>query len=333
MICDDAIEMLPWLLNGTLEEGERREVRRHLETCERCREALAGTREAWTIFGQHLPSETLVALAYGEVPEGIDPALAERHLASCPECSAELELARTSRRLEEDNKIAVFPGRPVRKDRGESRSWRAAALAASLVGVVAASGWIHSARELRSVSEQVAERPPAPAVEPARPAPTPTPSGGDAATQQFAELAAQVEAARKSQQEVKEKLDLATAQITELERLPRGLVEPQLNAWADTAQSGVERSGSGEETVMPSDRVATLTLEAEDPKTPREVEIRNAAGAVVFRGTGLVRDSKYDQYAIAFPSGFFKPGRYTLQLYSTEGGKRTPRETYNLGVQ
>src|SRR5215213_7080096 len=186
MTCDDAIQLLPWLLNGTLEEGGRREVRRHLETCERCREALAETREAWTIFGQHLPSETLVALAYGETPAGIDPVLAGRHLASCPECAAELELARTSRRLEEDGKIALFPGRPALKDRGESRSWRTAALAASLAGIVAASGWVHSTRELRSVSERAAERPPAPVAEPARPVPAPAvPSGRDAATRQL----------------------------------------------------------------------------------------------------------------------------------------------------
>src|SRR5690242_2639193 len=107
MNCDDAIEFLPWLLNGSLEAGERDEVRRHLATCERCRAALTDTRDAWGIFSQHLPSEALVALAYGETPAGIDPVLAERHLASCPQCAAELELARTSRRLEEDDRIAV----------------------------------------------------------------------------------------------------------------------------------------------------------------------------------------------------------------------------------
>src|SRR6059058_1585796 len=114
MNCDDAIEFLPWLLNGSLEARERDEVRRHLTDCERCRAALNDTREAWTVFSQHLPGEALVALAYGEAPAGVDPALAERHLASCPECAAELELARTSRRLEEDDRIAVFPGRTPR---------------------------------------------------------------------------------------------------------------------------------------------------------------------------------------------------------------------------
>ena len=320
MICDDAIEMLPWLLNGTLEEGERREVRRHLETCERCREALAGTREAWTIFGQHLPSETLVALAYGEVPEGIDPALAERHLASCPECSAELELARTSRRLEEDDKIALFPGRLVRKDRGESRSWRAAAVAASLVGVIAASGWIHSAQELRSVSEQVAERPPAPAVEPA-----PLRSSGEdpAIRRQVAEMEARV-------QDLQRKFDERTSQLEELQNQPRRTVEPRINVLPVTL-SGPERSGDDEEVVVPADNDMIVTIDPQGPKTQRRIEVWGSAGKV-FEKSGLFpSDDDFGQYSILFDSGFLKPGRYTLRLF--ENGKPTPTETYTLRVE
>jgi anti-sigma factor RsiW len=149
MNCDQAIEILPWLLNDSLEAQEREEVRRHLETCSRCREALAETQDAWRIFGQHLPSETLVALAYGETPTDLDPALVERHLASCPQCTAELEMATMSRRLEEEDKIAVFPGKRRRQpqEMGSYRGWRATALAASLAGLVAVSGWVHSSRQ------------------------------------------------------------------------------------------------------------------------------------------------------------------------------------------
>ncbi len=149
MNCDQAIEFLPWLLNDTLDAGEREEVGRHLETCTRCREALAETREAWRIVAQHLPTEILVALAYGESATDVDPALVERHLASCPQCAAELEMATLSRRLEEEDKIAVFPGKPRRQPQGTGsyRSWRATALAASLAGLIAVSGWVHSARQ------------------------------------------------------------------------------------------------------------------------------------------------------------------------------------------
>jgi len=153
MTCDQAIERLPWLLNGSLEPAEREEVQGHLTTCAACREALAETREAWRTFGQHLPPAALVAMAYGEAPGGIDPALAERHLASCPECAAELELARMSRRLEEDDRIAPFPPRP-RPDTGrEYRAWRGAALAAGLAGLVALSGWFQAAHRSHLVPE------------------------------------------------------------------------------------------------------------------------------------------------------------------------------------
>lgn len=146
MTCEQAIEILPWYLNGTLEAREREEVRHHLDTCEACRRALAETRDAWRVFDQHLSPEALVALAWGETPEGIDPAVAERHLAGCSLCAADLELARTSRHLEEDARIALFPPKPAaapaRETRGdgESRTWRRAALAASLVGAVAVLG-------------------------------------------------------------------------------------------------------------------------------------------------------------------------------------------------
>jgi hypothetical protein len=153
MICDQAIERLPWLLNGSLEAAEREEVQGHLTTCAACREALAETREAWRIFGQHLPPETLVAMAYGETPAGLDSALAERHLASCPECAAELELARMSRRLEEDERIATFPVKTRQETGKEYHAWRGAALAAGLAGLVAFSGWFQAAQRSRLVPE------------------------------------------------------------------------------------------------------------------------------------------------------------------------------------
>jgi len=44
--CHRTTLALPWLLNGSLEAEERREVREHLIVCARCREELARTRQA-----------------------------------------------------------------------------------------------------------------------------------------------------------------------------------------------------------------------------------------------------------------------------------------------
>jgi anti-sigma factor RsiW len=161
MNCQEAIERLPWWLNGSLEPAERREVEDHLAGCASCQVALGETRLAWEVYAEHIPAETLVAYADDEQPWGsdrIDPALLERHLAGCPQCAAELEMARASRLLSEHEEVSLLvprPAVPARPPRRE-RAWQAAALAASLTGLVAIGGWVGSVQQL-----QRAERAPA----------------------------------------------------------------------------------------------------------------------------------------------------------------------------
>lgn len=331
MNCDQAIELLPWFLNGTLEAGERDEIRRHLETCRSCRQALRETREGWEILSQHLPSTALVALAYGESPAEIDSALAEQHLASCPQCAAELELARMSRRLEEDEKIAVFPGARPRPeaDRG-FRQWRAAALAAGLAGLVAASGWVYSVQQVGSLTERLAQRPVPSAV--GRPAaPVPSTGGGDASRQQIARLAGQVQEAERTQAKLQTQLEQATSQLTELKSQPRGLGEPQPNTWAGLVSAGDVVRGQPEEGIVeiPGNREATPFLEATGENTPRRIEIRDSNGQLRWHASGLLRTDQ-DDYRITIPAHFLEPGRYTIQLYSTDG---KPRERYAIQVK
>lgn len=332
MNCDEAIEYLPWLLNGSLEAGESGEVRRHLATCEHCRAALNDTREAWTIFSQHLPSEALVALAYGEAPAGIDPALAESHLASCPECAAELELARTSRRLEEDDKVAVFPGqRRPKETPGTSRSWRAAALAAGLAGLVAASGWIYEFQQAGNLAEQLARKP-APVQETRPlPAPAPAPGGGDSA------LKSQLAQATQDVSDLRQKLNETQGRFADLDRQVAAIREPQINSWVGQMGNEVTRDAEGKapEIVVPRGHFATSLLEV-DPngeQGPREVEILDANGKKVWEGSGL-RATPEGEYRITFPPGFFPaPGHYRINLYASVNGRRVPHERYSLRVQ
>jgi anti-sigma factor RsiW len=161
MNCQEAIERLPWWLNGSLESVERREVEEHLAGCAPCREALAETRLTWEIYAQHIPSEALVAYAFDERPEGVDPALVERHLAECPQCAAELELVRSSRLLGEHDEVAILPrreapGRLVRPERG----WQAATLAAGLTGLIAIGGWVANVRQVQNLEQAAAARTP-----------------------------------------------------------------------------------------------------------------------------------------------------------------------------
>jgi anti-sigma factor RsiW len=169
MNCQEAILRLPWWLNGSLEPEERREVKEHLAGCAPCREALEETRLAWEIFGQHIPTEALVAYAANaadaanatDTPDGadrIDPALLERHLADCPECTAELDMVRASLLLTEHGDVPLLTPRPVSpkapgQKRRRERGWQAAALAAGLTGLVAIGGWVGSVQKLHQARQ------------------------------------------------------------------------------------------------------------------------------------------------------------------------------------
>jgi hypothetical protein len=326
MNCDDAIEFLPWLLNGSLEAGEHDEVRAHLADCERCRAALNETRKAWTIFSQHLPSEALVALAYGEAPAGVDPALAERHLASCPECAAELELARTSRRLEDD-KIAVFPGPRREKEAVERpRSWRAAALAASLAGLVAATGWVYEFQQVASL-EHLAQAP-----APVQQSPAPPTAGPDAASRQkLAMLEEDLKKSQETQKDLKGQMEQLNGQIADLASRPRGGgSEPQIIGSTVTAPAPQEVVRGTEKVIqIPRNQTVNLTLQTNaDDKASRRVEILDAGGRKVWGQDGLPQIDA--EYQIALPAGYLKPGRYTIQLYTTGGHKA---EAYAILVQ
>jgi hypothetical protein len=331
MTCDQAIEFLPWLLNGTLEPQEREEVRQHLRTCERCQEALPETQIAWRLFDEHLPTEALIALAYGEVPEGLDPSSVEQHLAACSQCAAELELARMSRRLEDEENVAVFPG-PRKVMSGDSRGWRSAALAAGLAGVVALSGWIHSARQLDLTSDRLAaasrdagSRAEAPATPP--PA---APSEDPALREQLAAVQTQLEQFKALQEKNDEAVTQAQERLAQLQR-ERG---PRINSFmVDLSNSDAVRGEDSRERV-PADRDAQLYLQrSKDESLPagREVQILDRAGKVMWQGAGLIPDEQ-GSYSLSLPAGFLAPGPYTVQLYSQENGKRVPRERWEIEV-
>jgi len=335
MNCDLAMEFLPWLLNGTLEAGERDEVRRHLATCESCRAALNDTREAWTIFGQHLPSDALVALAYGEAPAGVDSAIAERHLAACPECAAELELARTSRRLEEDDRIAVFPGKSPRvgvpQEKRTDSAWsRRAAMAAGIAALVAFGGWFHEFRTTDQLTERLAQASRSEAVRPA-----PAAAGVPNVSPGEEQLRNQLQASKERQDELAKSLEAANGKLASIEQKADTLLKPQVNPWSDavTGSSDVVRgAGKSDEQVLPGLRLTVPILGAESTNAVRDVEILDGRGSVLWSGSGL-RSTDGQEYKLAIPPGFLKAGHYTIQLYASENGKRVQRESYRIRVE
>lgn len=93
MSCQEAVELLPWLINGTLDDAERQEVREHLSACGSCRGELDDTVQAWEVLSEHIPSLALAEYAMGERPSSLDREQIERHLALCPSCRGDLEPA------------------------------------------------------------------------------------------------------------------------------------------------------------------------------------------------------------------------------------------------
>ena len=308
MTCDQAIEILPWLLNGTLEAAEREEVLRHLATCDRCREALAETRASWSTFNQHIPSQDLVALAWGEPPSGIDPALAEAHLVSCPQCAAEIELVRMSRRLEEEDNVALFPAvKPRTTAEATPRTWRAAAIAASLAAVVAASGWVYTAQQIGDPTRLAQTRAPESA-----PAPVAPPAGEPSSLRQkVAQLEGQVRQMIGLQQENDKKVADAQAQVAQLEKEREILTQPHA---ADIVElDAVVRAGeAGRGTIVRAGVYSTLLLPARGAAGRGSAEILDEAGKVVLRVGDLTQKLEY--YSLVLPPRALRPGRYTVRI-------------------
>ena len=343
--CDDVRGMLPWLLNGTLSDEERRQVLQHLATCETCRRDLAETRVAAEIFDQHPPAAALVALAWDEKPQGIDSVLLEEHLAACPRCAADLELARTSRRLEEDEKIVPLTRRTPTPAPAPARStgwrgWKAAALAAGLAGVVAFAGWFQTAGKVHTLEENLASRT---AVQTQVPS-TASGAGGEGATVE--QLAAKVEERERTIEqlqaeltETQQKAEELSGRVDQLAQASPAPQSPQINVWARdlTPTADVVRGGTAEPMEVPGRTYATLLLASAHPETEvhREhvVEIEDASGKVVWNANGLALDPQTNAYSLTLPPGALRAGGYTIHIYGLTDGRREPAESYSIRVK
>lgn len=299
MDCEQAIERLPWLLNATLPPEERRAVEAHVAECERCAQAFADTRAAWKVFAQHLPTADLVAYAADE-PTGVARETLERHLAGCPQCAAELEMARASRALAEHGEVAVL-SRPAAATAGSTRPgpriWRSSALAASLIGLVAIGGWIHSTGEIHALEARLGrERPPAEAalrggLAQASPAAPAAPGDGSGISTRPATV------------------DL----------------EPEGEA---TTVRG-ERATAGEAVPSGADYVLfSLHPSAQDTGRHRQVaaELEGPAGGPI--EIGSVAQNPDGFYVLGVPRRLLSRGQNVIRLYAADGGRRTLVGTY-----
>ncbi|HXO41744.1 MAG TPA: zf-HC2 domain-containing protein [Thermoanaerobaculia bacterium] len=425
MNCDLAAALLPWLLNGTLEAGERRELIAHLRGCGACRAALADTQLAWDIFDWHPSAAALVAHA-GAVEAGGSAApvttgdagagAIEEHLAGCPKCAAELELLRTSRLLAdpaEDGRIAILPapreeaakrqGLPApaaasaavattappaaatasvaaapapaatwgrRDDAAARRAWQRAALAASVVGLLAATGWIESARHSRELERRLASAPavapvrtgaasPSAVVARTRPPASPgqAPSGpGEAELRRRAgEAEARLRALADENRQLQQQVAALGSTATELSRRSDALQASQpapgpriesdlLVTDVEPAERAERGTGAPAAAAIPlSSGAATLLLHTRhrDSYPDYEIEVRDAQGRLVGKPTRVFRapggQDSFEEFDITLGRGALAPGTYTLHLFgrppggAAKGG-REALETYSIRV-
>ena len=158
MDCRHAAELTPWYLNGTLEDAERAELEQHLAGCAACRTELGETETARILFGGHPTAEMLVEYVFDPATTPKD--VIEAHLAGCETCADELAMARESRSQTARQTAPGPPANvvPLRQPGTPSPLWRAAAVAAALVGLVGLGGGLLGWRSLDRQRTVAAER-------------------------------------------------------------------------------------------------------------------------------------------------------------------------------
>lgn len=140
--CRHFLESSPWLLAGSLEEDETAALLEHVGSCERCAAELEATASVFALATTHLPSRAVAEYAHGLEPSELSRECVEEHLAICPSCRAEVEMATPGRVLDFAT-AREAQNAPAAEDRGaETRTWRRLAIAAGTAALFASSAWI-----------------------------------------------------------------------------------------------------------------------------------------------------------------------------------------------
>jgi hypothetical protein len=279
--CPEVVERLPELLNGTLVAAEREAVRSHLASCRGCGREWEETRLAAAVFGSHLPSDVIIALAWDRAGSETDAQLARQHLASCPECSEELALARESRKRE-----AAPPPWPARSRKRLAPVFVPAALAAGLAVIAFGGGafWERARQHDRLAAAE---------------------SGRRDAIERLA-------AARSSEQ-TEARL---RAELTQLAAPQVNLPILELLPGSTPTRDSAPRES--EIFVGPQDRFVVLLLAASESGPGADVELRDGKGTVLWRGHGL-RPSRLGGYTLGVPASLLPDGYVTMALSGPSG--------------
>lgn len=340
--CPHVINVLPWFLTGTLTSQEHRQVEDHLRSCEGCRSELRETREAATLFDQHVPVEVLLDLAQGRQDLSLPVAVLDEHLAHCDHCREELDLLRQGYQSpgEEDGNgedagrngvrrpgfpapVVAMPRRPSPL---HSPWWQRVAVAASVAWVVCLGGWIVTLqsedRERHTLAESLEGRIQALDEENRRL------RGSDRMREE------ENQRLRQEGERLQEALQTARNESQVLETRIGVLAAPRPVAIRDLYPRGAVVRGGEDEGVRLADDGAPLTFIlntelGQEHRTVR-VELVNPRGDRVWQLDSLALHPTDYYYALYVPAGDLPPGSYVLHLYS-QGTE--PAESYDFEIQ
>lgn len=320
MDCEHAAELLPWLLNGTLDATEQTQVREHLAQCGQCRWELGEAMWAGAVYQQHIPTETLIDYAFERPLAAVEWDRVERHFKLCQDCTEQLELVRESRRLDAEGAPEVTAVVVERAPRWPTFRWPYAALAATLVAFIAAGGWLWTWQQGRAGQARLTQQ-------------------QRELRQQLASQEAENQKLRQREIELRQQQDQANRELARLQEQVKALASPRLNIpILDVYPMELARRAQRplvNELEIPRDAtVVTLILNSQSQAASRaySLEILNAQNAVVWSSQGLVRHATSD-YTISIPTEFLPPGRYTINVDAPVKGKRVRVESYQIVIR
>jgi len=340
MDCDQVAELLPWLLNGTLDVAEEQQARAHLATCEICRQELDEAISVWPVFGQHVPVEALIDQALKRPTLSPAPELIEEHLAKCQECAVRFKSAQKSVRWVREGTVEPWPPKIKWWEAWRRRlvdeampsgtrrpaiGWQYAALAASFVALIAAGGWLWSWRQARVWRTSSTEQ-------------------QRATGERLTNLEADNQRARQSEAQLRRQQDETNQLIAQLQEKVKESSAPQINIPLLYVQpSEPVRYKSGDQPasrpvelrIPPGAKSVVLILNSQTPDTYRRyrIEMLDAQGAAKWGASGLARSPSND-YTISVPAESLVSGAsYTFNVYGESKGRSIKVESYRVRVK
>jgi anti-sigma factor RsiW len=323
MNCNTTIESFPWFLNGTVDPEEATRIREHLKECSACRGDLQDTHFAWLVFGAHPGPEDLTALALelDELP-GERKALLEAHLGSCDTCREEWRMLQESRQAFLDADVSsevtrdeaptgVRPATLSRSPANDNRPgglWRFAAIAATIVAVVTAAGWVGTLRQQSALSADLAA---------ARSAVT---TGEQLRAQEQAQRQ-QAEAQRHAAEERIAALENQVADASSPTPPVAQFNVPVVDVYPMdmVLRGGGPDSTAAEEIELPAvgDRVLLILGSQTDGDGPFTLEILDG-DRVTWKGEGLRRQAR-GEFTLTLPRSLLPAGAFSLRVLDPAG--------------